>query len=155
MSGFDQAFHWIIDKLDQRPDVPYVITGGLAARAYGATRPVNDIDIELPFDQAAGLFDDLHSYLPPTPVVLKDDYWDLVYYIFEYAGQVIEIGDSRRIYVRNPMTGDLVKKEIDFKNRTRRILNGRSVWVIARDELIFYKQLRARPEDLQDIAEMK
>ena len=41
------ALTWIVESLG-RPNVPYQMVGGLAAEAYGAYRPVADIEIYVP-----------------------------------------------------------------------------------------------------------
>lgn len=41
------ALDWLIPILTHSR-APFQITGGLAAHLYGATRPINDIDIDIP-----------------------------------------------------------------------------------------------------------
>jgi hypothetical protein len=47
MSAIKRALDWVIPILKEQK-APFHITGGFAAHLYGATRVVNDIDIDLP-----------------------------------------------------------------------------------------------------------
>lgn len=42
-----EALRWVVGLLDAH-DVPFEVVGGLAARAYGATRPLADMDLYIP-----------------------------------------------------------------------------------------------------------
>ncbi len=45
----DAALGWIL-RVFKKHGVPYQVCGGFAAHLYGATRPINDIDIDIPRD---------------------------------------------------------------------------------------------------------
>lgn len=57
----ERALAWITQTL-RRHEVSYQVVGGLAARAYGAHRPLLDIDIYVPFDRAASLLEEVRPY---------------------------------------------------------------------------------------------
>ena len=42
-----EALAWVIGFIEAN-DIPYLICGGLAARAYGSMRPLHDIDLYVP-----------------------------------------------------------------------------------------------------------
>ena len=50
-----QAFRWIVGLLEELA-IPFLLVGGLAARAYGASRELADIDFYAPGNR-----------LPPQP----------------------------------------------------------------------------------------
>ena len=47
MNNAKKALIWITDII-KKHHTPFQITGGLAAIAYGANRPLLDIDIDIP-----------------------------------------------------------------------------------------------------------
>ncbi len=88
-----RALRWIVDVLE-RHQVPYQIVGGAATRAYGACRELVDIDIYLPFDEAAGLLEEIRPYVTWGPEHHSGDEWDLTFLKLDYGGQKVELGDS-------------------------------------------------------------
>lgn len=46
MNNPQAALHWIVGKLTSR-NIPFAIVGGLAAIAYGSSRSLNDIDMDV------------------------------------------------------------------------------------------------------------
>ena len=54
-----------------------MISGGFAARLYGATRDLADIDIDIPEDRFAELIPQVKEYIKLGPARYKDDNWDL------------------------------------------------------------------------------
>ena len=149
-----QALGWIVALLD-RHHVPYQLVGGLAAQAYGARRPLIDIDLYAPFDQAPAALAELAPYLTRLPGPHRSAAWQLDYLALTYAGVEIEIGDSQtdpRFYnVRDQRWEPQV---IDYTASNRVNLYGVSVAVMPRAELLRYKAMLARAVDHQDIAQM-
>lgn len=75
MSNLKAALIWITDIL-KKHSVPFQITGGLAARAYGATRPIIDIDIDIPEDKFDIIKNEVSSFITYGPDQFKSKTWD-------------------------------------------------------------------------------
>ena len=73
-----QALAWIVGLLNQH-NIPYQIVGGLAAKAYGAKRPLVDIDIYAPLEQARAALDELQPYIIRELLPHHSASWDLIY----------------------------------------------------------------------------
>lgn len=58
----EKAFKWIVGILEKH-DVPFQVTGGLAARVYGSTRALNDIDIDISDDDLDKIFPDVEEHI--------------------------------------------------------------------------------------------
>lgn len=71
-----RALGWIVDVL-RRYRVPYQAVGGLAARAHGARRPLLDIDLYVPFNEAAGVLEEVRPFVVWGPEHHAGDEWDL------------------------------------------------------------------------------
>ena len=112
------ALAWIADGL-RRHGVSHQAVGGLAARAYGARRPLVDIDFYVPFDEAADLLEEVRPFVVWGPEHHTGDKWDLTYLEIDYHGQRIELGDSSsdpRYF--NAEDGRWERQRIDFGNST-------------------------------------
>lgn len=125
-----RALAWIIERLRQH-DVAYQVVGGLAARAYGAHRPLVDIDFYVPFDRATALLEEVRPFITWGPEHHTGDRWDLTYLKIDYRGQWIEYEDSTSVCVF-----------------------GVEVEVMPKDELIRYKRHLGREVDLTDIEQL-
>jgi len=93
-----RALKWVIKILrDQK--VPYQISGGLCARFYGATRRINDIDIDIRKID----FPCLQAIILPYVIFGPDQYidkkWNVFIMILKYQDQLIEFtsGDFSEI----------------------------------------------------------
>jgi hypothetical protein len=149
-----QALGWIVGVLD-RCQVPYQLVGGLAAQAYGARRPLMDIDLYAPLDQAPTALAELKPYLIREPLPHRSAAWDLVYLALEYAAVLIEIGDSTtdpRYY--NVLDQRWEPQAIDYAASQRLTLYGVAVAVMPRAELLRYKAQLDREVDHLDLAQM-
>lgn len=149
------ALSWLVNLLD-RYAVPYQIVGGLAAHAYGATRPVVDVDLYMPFDRAQSLLAEIQPFIVRQPMPHCSDSWDLVYLALEYEDVYVEIGDSSsnpRFY--NRIDGCWEDQRLAYDASVTATLYGVEIKVMPREELIRYKRMLDREVDHLDLAEMK
>ena len=148
------ALTWIVSTLNQH-EVSYQVVGGLAALAYGGTRPLHDIDLYAPLSGRPGLLTELHPYTVWGPEHFQDAARDLVFMKIDFDGIRIEIGDSV-LHPRyfNAYQHRWVDQRVDYDRSRRRIVLGVPVDVMPLADLLDYKRGLARPVDRQDIAEL-
>ena len=149
------ALAWLANLLD-RHAVSYQIVGGLAAHAYGATRPVVDVDLYLPLDRGQPILAEIQPYIVRQPLPHHSESWDLVYLALEYEEVYIEIGDSStnpRFY--NRIDGCWEDQRLAFEASVTATLYGVEMKVMPREELVRYKRMLDREVDHLDLAEMR
>ncbi|MFN8493322.1 MAG: hypothetical protein U0350_37335 [Caldilineaceae bacterium] len=149
-----QALSWIVALLDQH-QVQYQIVGGLAAQAYGARRPLVDIDLYMAFNQAHAALAELKPYLTREPTPHHSAAWDLVFLALEYEGVLIEIGDSAtdpRFYNRLDQRWE--EQVIDYTASNIVNLYGTDVAVMPKAELVRYKAMLDREVDHLDLEQI-
>lgn len=152
-----RALSWIISLLN-RYAIPYQICGGMAAKAYGATRPLVDIDLYAslqgsPHFQA--FLAEIQPYLIRAWSAYRSASWDLLYLALNYQGMQIEIAESTthpRFY--NHRDGHWEVQVIDFAASTYLSLYGVEVAIMPKDELLAYKAMLDREVDHLDIEQM-
>lgn len=149
----EKALEWIIDFLDAR-NIPYLICGGLAARAYGAMRPLHDIDLYVPghdYERVVRFGQDFISYGPDR---WAHNDWDVDYVQFTYLGQKIEVGSSHNIRIFDSIKYTWHKETLDFDDYAIVSVLGRPVRVMSKAALINYKRLLNRVVDQADIEQI-
>ena len=149
-----EALNWIVSLLN-RHAVPYQIVGGLAAKAYGASRPLVDIDIYVPMEKAQAALEEMRAYVIREPLPHLSASWELIYMALSYHGMYIEIGDSStnpRFYNRRDQRWE--PQPINFANSTIMQLYGVEVNIMPGDELLSYKAMLDREVDHIDIQEI-
>lgn len=158
-SKTENAFHWIVNILKQHR-VPFAITGGLAARVYGATRPLNDIDIDIPDANFGSIIDDVKEYIVEGPTQMTgedDDWWKGKLLTLNYKGQLIDITGAESLEVRDSVNNTSFPCGADFSKTVEREIFGVMAPVISKEELIAYKKLLAVgwPHQKSDVEEME
>jgi len=145
----EKAFKWIVGILENH-NLPFQITGGLAARAYGSRRPLNDIDIDISDDGFYQILPDVRGYVIFGPERFVDEHFDLLLMTLRYAGQEIDIsgGDTIRIPDGEGYWHDA---PTDFSKLGIKDIFGISVPVMVKEEVLKYKKLLDRPVDREDI----
>ncbi len=149
-----RALRWISGVLEAA-SIPYQVVGGLAARAYGATRPLADIDLYVPSGRLEEVAPSVEAHVTFGPGRVVSDEWDLTFMALEYEGQVVELGGADSIWIYDQQAHEWAEQPVDFSTSERREVCGVTVPVMPRAQLIAYKQRLARDVDLQDIDEMR
>lgn len=146
----ESAFKWIIDLLKSN-NIPFQISGGFAARLYGSTRPLFDIDIDIPDNSFDKLIPFVQDYIVYGPERLRDECWDLLLMTLKYENQEIDISGSETIRLFNRETKKWGPYVEDLDDIEVKEVYGEKVPVIKKEYLIAYKNVIRRPTDLEDV----
>jgi len=150
----EEALNWIISFLESR-EIPYLICGGLAAKAYGSQRPLHDIDLYVADRNYEAVAEFGHKYITYGPERLTDHNWNVEYVQFKYMGQKIEVGSSKDIQIFDAIKHEWHQEELDFEKYTEIDILGKSVRVMEKQTLIDYKRKLNREIDIADIEQIE
>jgi hypothetical protein len=153
MSSPARALAWIVELLRDL-DVPFQVVGGLAARAYGADRPLVDLDFYVPTNRLGDVAASASPHLVRAPAHHADDDWDIIFMALEHNGCRIELGgaDDARYFDRR--ADRWVDVDIDYDAAVEREVCGLTLPIMPLDELIAYKRALDRAVDRQDLAQI-
>ena len=145
-----RAFKWIVSILERRK-VPFQISGGLAAKAYGSSRKLVDIDIDIPKDKFADIIAEVKSYIVRGPKRYKDKNWDVFLMTLKYANQKIDISGvpTKRMFDKKEKRW--VDDRVSFSKKEIKKIFGIYVPVITRQRLIESKKKLSRRVDKIDV----
>ncbi|HUF48747.1 MAG TPA: N-acetyltransferase [Vicinamibacterales bacterium] len=151
MRSESAALQWIVGILG-RLDVPCQAVGGLAARAYGADRPLWDLDLYVPTAQLSNVAREAAPFVVRPPRHHLDDSWDLTFMQLDHAGCRIELGGADGASLRDHRSGTWQGAGIDFARSVPCLILGTTVPTMPVDQLIAYKERLGREVDREDIA---
>jgi hypothetical protein len=154
MERVKRALKWVKGVLEHA-GFSYQLSGGLAAHAYGAKRPIADIDIEVHDDAIHQLAPLLKDFTIEGPRRYKDESFDVLLLTLEYKGQKIDISgiDSERVH--DLRTNAWVETRADLSKAVRRHVLGVTVPVIPEEKLEEYKKHTLRKVDRQDLKDVE
>jgi len=147
------AFYWIINIL-KKYRIPFQITGGLAARIYGATRPLADVDIDISEKHFNKILSDVKKYIVFGPSAYRDKNWHLLLVTLKYRGQLIDLCGAETAKIFNRNTGRWVRYSNAVSNWNIKKVYSQRVPVIRLQNLISYKSKLRRRVDLADLSEL-
>ncbi len=148
------ALAWIAGILNGHK-IPFQVTGGLAARIYGSTRPLADIDLDVPEESLPMLAVLLAGHVVFGPARFRDQEWDIMLLTVNYAGCDIDLGGAYGARVFDRAAQSWVPVVADLGTAVRLKVFGIEVPVIAKDALISYKRRLDRDVDRMDVAAME
>lgn len=144
------ALAWVVNVLNSK-NIPFQISGGLAAKIYGSPRPLNDIDIDISEKNFNNIYEDVKPYIIYGPSQYKDEKWDCYLMTLNYFGQEIDIcgANNTKITAKDNITW--ISLSSDLKNTNYQEYLGIMVPVIPKQELIDYKRQLNGGHQLVDI----
>ena len=154
MDKTEAAFRWICKLLSER-QIPFVVGGGFAVRLFGGTRPLYDIDLDIPEERFSELLPAVQPYVVSGPSRFKDELFDVFLLTLDYQGQPIDITGAESIRVYDTIAQVWRNDPTDFEAVEMREAYGLTVKVQRPDLLVRYKRWIARETDLQDVDELE
>jgi hypothetical protein len=149
-----RALIFMID-LFARLQIPYQITGGLAARFYGCSRPLADIDFDVPEERFGEIASLLNDHIRFGPERFRDASWDLLLMTLDYHGQLVDIGGAYDTHFFDRARSEWRPVRANFSTVSYFEYDGRRVPIVNREELVAYKLGLGREVDLLDLAGMQ
>ncbi len=143
----------IIENLESR-GIRYQVTGGIAGNVYGSAWPPHDIDLEIgaaDFETVAKLFE-AKMMQPPHHFINEE--FDLRLMTLSFDGIEVDINQTEDCYLitkdgaRVPCSTDLSKSE-------RRKFLGLELMVQPLEDLIAYKRIIGRTNDVADLSALR
>ena len=148
-----EALTWITSLLRSH-GIPFQAVGGLAARGYGATRPLVDLDFYLPEEGLTQLLEEVSPWVRRAPAHHEDEHWSLTFAQLRYAGVKIELGVAEGARYWNSKESTWEEACVDFDASEVRRIAGVEVPLMPRAQLLEYKKTLDRPVDRVDLVEM-
>ena len=148
------ALAWITKELTDR-GIPFAIVGGLASNAYGGSRPLNDIDIDVPDAVMPTLAQELAALRAFGPERSISECFDCQLLGFSYLGQEIELSGAESLLILDRSSNRWVPWPTDLRMIEIRTVLGLRLPVIERNALIAYKKMAGRDTDLIDVSEIQ
>lgn len=145
-----KALHRIIEILDKYK-IQYRISGWFSAYLYGANRPINDIDIDIPEDDFEKIYDNIKEYIILWPEEYQDQKRNLKLITLNYFGQEIDIWWAFHGKIFDDIRQEWIPNPVDFSKSRKMNIDGLEIHVIDPNDLIHYKQLLSGEHQKIDI----
>lgn len=150
MNHAKEALVWITNII-KKHNIPFQIAGGLAVNAYGSTRELIDIDIDIPEEDFEKITDEIAPFIIFGPSKFKDEDWDMLLLTLNYHGQAIDLSGAFETKIYDKANKTWVKIVNDFAKVKYKNMDGLDLPIIEREALIAYKKILSRPVDLLDV----
>lgn len=149
------ALLWIIDLLEVN-DIPFIISGGLAAKIYGATRNLNDIDIGIEDKNLRFVSNIVSAYIIEPLQDYSDSTFTVKWMSLKYHLQEIEVFGINSAKIYDYKIKKWSKLPLNIHEVERKKIFSRTVNVIPKDILVAYKRkiLYEKEKHQQDINEI-
>lgn len=144
------TLEWIVGIL-KKYNIPFQISGGLAAKIYGSPRELNDIDIDIPSESFSQILDEVREYIIYGPDRFQDGKWDIDLTTLDYHGQLVDLSGTKNARYSNKARTKWLDLPTDFSKAEAREFMGMTLSVINREDLARYKSDLDGEHQLVDI----
>lgn len=148
--NFEKSLKWII-SIFNKYSINYQLVGGVAARAYGSEREINDIDFYINFKDLPLIENEIKPFLTWGPSHYLDNLWDITFLKLVYHNQKIELGNSANCFIFSKENNSWIKQHINFSEFDEIEISTIPVKVMKKEKLIEYKNILQREVDILDI----
>ena len=131
-------------------NILFQVNGGLAAIAYGANRPLYDIDLDVRQADIKKVELLFKGHIKKSLHHVTNSHFDVWLLVLSVDGVEVDISQIEESYIINS-SSKKVKMNIDLANVTHISINGIDLPIEPKDELIMYKKIIGRDTDLKDI----
>ena len=151
-SDLKEALLWITSLL-KKHEIPFVLSGGLAAHAYGSTRIVRDIDLDIANDGFEKLEIDVQPHIVFGPEIHTSKALKNLLMQLKYHNIQIDIAGAENAQIFD--NGLWKPDRTNLSNYEIKSIFGIEVPVMNPSDFIVYKSKSPRPEDLKDIVAVR
>ncbi|MEG4323403.1 MULTISPECIES: hypothetical protein [unclassified Microcoleus] len=136
-----------------RQNIPYQVTGGLAGNIYGSKWPLHDIDIEVSQRDMAKVVELFKEYTVRPLFRLVDEEFDLMLLGLCLNDIEVEINQAEDAFIFS--SGVRIKLDTDLSKAKKMRFLDLDIFVQPLDDIINYKQLLNRNNDVSDLINLK
>ena len=134
------ALRWIVKVLRKRK-IPFYISGGFAAKIYGSSRALNDIDIDIPGKYFDEVWTATKRYMLLKPARYLKKPWDVCVFTLRVKGQDIDISNGESIRFFNKQKQKWVRGPVRFNRPAMKKVFGMILPVYPKKDLLYYKRI--------------
>jgi hypothetical protein len=142
----------LIISIFHEHNITYRVTGGLAGNLYGSQWQLQDIDIEVAQRDINKIVELFQEYIVIHLMRLVDDEFDLLMLTLEVHGVDVEINQAEDAFVFSEDA--TVRLNHDLSNYNTVAFEGLEIRVQPLDQIINYKELLGRENDLYDLRQL-
>src|SRR3989344_2630592 len=135
----------------RKNNIPYVLTGGGAARVYGSPREVVDLDFDVPNEYLQPIADSLREYVTSGPKKHQGEGFNVTLLELEYNGTPIDIGGAKDFEIFDKQSNRWVPDVTDFTHFKEIDIGGNKIKVVSLSDLLVYKRKLLRDVDVKDV----
>jgi hypothetical protein len=149
-----EVLKFLVQTLNSE-DIVFQVSGGLAAIAHGATRPLYDIDLEIhkeDVEKVRRLFKDYVTEDWNNDFDGEDDQFDIWMMKLDIRGVPIDINQVEEVYLISK-TGERTLQPSAMDTESK-IVEGITLPALKKEPLIAYKKILGRDTDLIDIEQI-